>query len=325
MRQIRLLALLVLILLVLVSACEAPPAEPTPAPEVPTAQPEETVDEAVPEPTEAAITPEPTPVQEPLAALVNGEAIPLAEFERQLARYETSMIASGLDASTPEGEAAFAQGRQWVLDLMIEQALIEQSAIAAGVTVSDSEVDETVASIRDEVGEEAFSDWLDQEGIGLEEMRDQLRSDMLATAMANRIAEAVPPQAEHVHARHIVVGTEEEARRILSQLQAGGDFAALARMHSQDLSTRDLGGDLGVFPLGVLTSEEVEVAVFALQPGQIGDVVESELGYHVVQVVERFPDRPVEEENLRLLRDQAVRDWLEQLRATAEIQVFVTP
>jgi parvulin-like peptidyl-prolyl isomerase len=86
-----------------------------------------------------------------------------------------------------------------------------------------------------------------------------------------------------------------------------------------------VGGDLGFFPRGVLTSETVENAAFALQPGQVSEPVQSELGYHIVQVVDRNPDQEIAPENLRLLKDQAVRAWLDDLRASADIQVFVTP
>jgi len=269
--------------------------------------------------------PSPSPTPEPLAALVNGQTITLAEFERQVERYKASMVAAGQDPSTPEGQKALTEGRQWVLDLMIDQVLIEQAAAHQGVTVSPEEVDQTLSALRDEIGDETFNDWLEREGMTLDEMRAKLRADLLATKMANLIAEQVPTHAEHVHARHILVGTEEEARRLLGQLQAGAEFAALARKYSQDSSTRDLGGDLGVFPRGVLTSKEVEAAAFSLQPGQVSDVIPSELGYHIVQVVERIPDQEISPDTLRFLRDQAVRQWLEELRASADIQVFVHP
>ena len=334
MTSSKLLALAALVLLMLAPACEATiPAAPQAQP---TATPEVSAESEVAEPA-ATITPQPdsgsgpepavvpTNTTEPLAAVVNGDPISLADYESQVARYEASMVAAGQDPSTPEGQNALAQARQWVLDLLIEQKLIEQKAVQEGITVTDADIEATIDGLRADIGDEAFDSWLEQEGITLDEMRGQLRQDMLATQMANRIAEAVPARAEHVHARHIVVSTPEEAQLVLNQLQAGGDFASLARTYSQDMSTRDLGGDLGYFPMGVLTSIEVETAAFALQPGQLSEVIESELGYHIVQVVERVPDQEIEPENLRLLRDQAVRTWLDGLRTAADIQVFVAP
>ena len=74
-------------------------------------------------------TPTPSPTPEPQAALVNGQPILLADYERQVARYEASMTAAGQDPSTPEGKEALAQGRDWVLEMMIDQVLIEQAAL----------------------------------------------------------------------------------------------------------------------------------------------------------------------------------------------------
>ncbi len=102
----------------------------------------------------------------------------------------------------------------------------------------------------------------------------------------------------------------------------------MQRWHGLILKTvarATLVGDLGFFPEGVLTSKEVEAVAFALQPGQTSEVIASELGYHVVQVVERVAGREIEPENLRLLRDQAVRNWIDQLRASSDIQIYVTP
>lgn len=309
------------------TACGDPAQDPNPAAPVTESETSgEDAEETPADDAEAATpTPEPTPTAttEPVAAIVNGTPIPLASYEHQVSRYEASMVAAGEDLDKPEGQQAAAQGRRWVLDLMIEQVLIEQAAAEEGVTVTDDELQGTIDSLREEIGDDDFNAWLEKEGMSLEQMRERLRSDMIATKMANRIAESVPQTTDHVHARHILLATREEAERILSQLEAGGDFATLAREYSNDVSTRDVGGDLGFFPPGVLTSDSVEAAAFALQPGQISGVVESDLGFHVVQVVERTPDQEVSPENLRLLRDQAVRGWLDELRESADIQIFV--
>lgn len=308
---------LVLIGVLIVSACNdvAVPTvfEVTPLPPTSTST-------STPEPP----TPTPSPTPEPRAALVNGQPILLAEYERQVTRYEASMAAAGQDPTTPEGKEALAQGRDWVLEVMIDQVLIEQAALEAEITVDDEKLEATIQSLRDEVGEEAFNTWLADEGMSQEEMRNWLRADMIATQIANQVADNVPAHTDHVHARHILASTEEEARQILAQVQAGADFVTLARTYSQDVSTRDAGGDLGFFPLGVLTSAEVAEVAFALQPGQVSDVIHSELGYHIVQVVERAADMEVTPDNLRLLRDKIVREWLQALRAAADIQRLVS-
>ncbi|MEJ5309047.1 MAG: peptidylprolyl isomerase [Anaerolineae bacterium] len=296
----------------ILSACT----DPTLIPKI-VATPVSAISTAVP----PTMTPSPTP--EPQAALVNGQPILLADYEREVALYVESMAAAGQDASTAEGQDALEQGRVLVLEMMINQVLIEQAAQAAGVVVTDEDLDATIQTLREETGEEAFQQWLTDQGMSLEEFRVRLRRDMIATQMANRAVEVVPTHGEHIHARHILANSEEEARQILAQLQAGGDFVSLARTYSQDTSTRDTGGDLGFFPRGILTAPEVEAAAFALEPGQFSDVIQSSMGYHIVQLVERVPDMEIDPEHLRLLREKASRDWLEGLRAAATIERFV--
>ena len=281
------------------------------------------------DPADAAAVPTPvvlsSPTPEPpMAALVNGQPVYLSDYERELGRYEASLLSRGIDPSTPEGQENLVQARAWILNVMIEQVLTEQAAAAAGVVVSDAEVDAYVQVMIDENGgEQAFRDKLAEWGETTEDAWREVRAQLIGMAMTQRVVENVPTTADHVHARHILVDTSSEAERILAQLQAGADFAALARAYSQDTSTRDSGGDLGFFPQGILVAAEVEEAAFALQPGQFSGVVGSVLGHHIVQVVERDPARSVSPENLRLLQDRAVQEWIEGLWAQATVQRFV--
>ena len=314
---IRLIALL--LLAIVCTACGQ--AAVTPAPATPTSNANAAT--ATPAPTTPA---SPSPTQEPLAAIVNGQPIAMADYERSLAQYEADLPAQGIDPNSPEGQAGMEQTKAWILDWMITEVLIEQAAEEAGVTVPDEEVDAYLQDmIAESESEEAFYNQIEAWGYTPEEFRGQVRSQLLGMKMTQRISDAVPKVTEHVHARHILVDTPEEAERLLAQLEANADFASLARAYSQDYSTRDNGGDLSFFPRGILVAPEVEEAAFSLQPGQISDVVESSLGYHIVKVVERDPAREVSPENLRLLQDRAVQEWIEGLRAQATIQRFVEP
>jgi len=281
----------------------------------------------VPAPTEPAATsvvlPSPTP-EPPLAALVDGQPVYLADYERELGRYEASLLSQGIDPISPDGQENLAQARAWILNVMIEQVLTEQAAAAEGIVISDAEVDAYMQEmIVENGGEELFRAKLAEWGETYEDAWREVRAQLIGMAMTDRIIEGVPAAAEQVHARHILVDTLQEAERVLAQLQAGADFAALARAYSQDTSTRESGGDLGFFPRGILVAPEVEEAAFALQPGQFSGVVTSALGYHIVQIIERDPARPVGPETLRLLQDRAVQEWIEGLWAQAVVQRFV--
>jgi parvulin-like peptidyl-prolyl isomerase len=82
--------------------------------------------------------------------------------------------------------------------------------------------------------------------------------------------------------------TKEEALAGINALKAeianGGDFAELARQHS-DCPSGEEGGDLGQFPRGAMV-REFDEAAFALQPGQVSDVIETPFGYHLIQRTE---------------------------------------
>lgn len=267
----------------------------------------------------------PTATPEPaLAARVNGELIYAADYEAELERYEASLRARDIDPNGEEGQEKLAQAREQILDVMIEQVLMEQAAQEAGVEVTEAEVDQYMQDMAAEAGgEEAFRAKLEAWGETYEGAKQEVRAQLLGMAMTERVVSDVPQSAEQVHARHILVDTAEEARSLHAQLEAGADFVPLARAHSQDTSTRDNGGDLGYFPRGILVSSEVEEAAFSLQPGRFSDVVSSTLGYHIVQVVERDPDRSISPENVQLLREKAVQEWIRSLWAQAEVERFV--
>lgn len=311
-------------LVLLLSACGEPLALPTVPPTVTPAQ-------AVPAPQLGEVTtvpvdvPPPTPTPEPpLAARVNGVPIYLADYEREVGQYEASLRARGIDPNSPEGQENVAQNRDWILNVLIEQVLIEQDAAAQGITVSDEEVNLHIqAMIADSGGEEAFNAKLAEMGETREDVWRKARAQLIGMKMTQRIIDSIPKTAEHVHAYHILVDTKEEAERLLAQLQAGADFATLAMNYSQDVSTRETGGDLGFFPRGILIAPEVEAVAFALQPGQFSGVVPSMLGYHIVKVVERDPARPISQENLSILEARALDEWIERLWSNAVVERFV--
>jgi peptidyl-prolyl cis-trans isomerase C len=255
------------------------------------------------------------------AAIVNGQAIPMGAYQEQVSQFQAALVAQGLDPNSQDGQAQLAQMRQQVLDNMIDDVLIAQAAAKEGVSVSDADLDAAMQKlIADAGGQVAFEQSLVASGQTLDEARALQRTQMLNNLMRDRVLANVPTTAEQVHARHILVDSEATAQALLAQIQAGADFAQLAKQASQDNLTRDSGGDLGWFPRGVLVSKEVEDAAFALQPGQVSGVVHSAFGYHIVQVIERDPARQLDPEQLLKVQQQAVEQWLAGLRDSASVQ-----
>ena len=278
-----------------------------------------------PPPTATAVKPSPTPTSgPPLAAIVNGQPILLADYQEETVRFEAAMVGQGFDLESEDGKARLGQMRRQVLDSMIEQVLIEQAAAQEGVVISEEELEAVVQESIAEGGDQAsFEEWLRASDLTYEDFREELRFQLLTLAMFERVMASVPVTDEQVHARHILVQTTEEAQVILARLQAGEDFAALARQLSQDENTKGAGGDLGFFHRGQLISPELEGAAFALQPGQTSGVVRSQFGYHIVQVLEKVPDRPLPPELLNALREQAFARWMQERWDGANIEWFI--
>jgi len=255
---------------------------------------------------------------------VNGQPIPLASYQEETARFEAAMAGQGFDLESEDGKATLAQMRRQVLDSMIEQVLIEQAAAQEGAAISEEELNAAIQeSIATGGGQASFEEWLQTSSLTYEDFREGLRFQLLALAIFERVTGSIPIATEQVRARHILVRTEEEAQAVLGKLQAGEDFVALARGLSQDETTKEAGGDLGFFPRGLLISPELEGAAFALQPGQTGEVVRSQFGYHVVQVLEKASDRPLPPELLNALKEQTFARWIQERWDGAAIERFI--
>ncbi len=248
-----------------------------------------------------------------VAVLVNGQPIMTETFRRELARFEAGQVALGFEVADQ------ASYEQQVLDLLIEQELIRQTAAAQGITVGDDEVNAVIADMKAENGEEYFNGWLAANYYTAEEFHEVIRLDLITNRLLAPVMEAVPTVAEHAHARHILVNTQAEADEALARLQAGEDFAALAAEYSVDVTTRDTGGDLGWFPRGGLLVPEVEETTFGLQPGQVSNVVSSAWGYHIIQTLEFDPNREIEYETRQRLIEHAIEDWRLSLHDSAVI------
>ncbi|MDP1724034.1 MAG: peptidylprolyl isomerase [Alphaproteobacteria bacterium] len=140
------------------------------------------------------------------------------------------------------------------------------------------------------------------------------------------------PQEEEVHARHILVETEDEAKAILAKLKEGTDFATMANEKSKDKGAK--GGDLGYFNAAMMVPEFSQLA-FSLQPPQNGQkgemgIVKSNFGWHIVEALDKrkSPVPTFDEVKPELEAEQAqkiVDDYLEALKKEAKIELFDLP
>ena len=135
---------------------------------------------------------------------------------------------------------------------------------------------------------------------------------------------ASKPGEEEVHARHILVAEEAEAKKIIAELKKTGDFAALAKKYSTDPSGAAQGGDLGFFRQGEMVPE-FAAAAFAMKPGETTLVpVHTQFGWHVIKLEERRTAPPASFEQSRdELRQKLIQEGVTAVIARARAGVKV--
>ena len=302
------LKLLFLILIGLILAgCSLKPKESIPTPEVPTT----TVSPTVTDTPTPSLTPTP---QIEVVATVNGEGIRQSGFEASLMQLEQAMS---------EHPDLFANEtrppEETVLDNLVDRALLANAARAAGYTADEQMVSDRLAQLVDQAGgEETFNQWLDQNGYTMETFLFELPLEMEAAWQRDQIADSVPESMEQVRARQILFYDPFQASRAYDQLQAGISIDSVVENNDPN----DLGY-LDWFPRGVLLFPELEEVAFSLSPGQHSQVIETEIGYHILYVIDKDPAHPLSPQIRLILEEQAVADWLAQQRSQASIEVLL--
>ncbi len=264
-----------------------------------------------------------SPVAE-AAALVNGEPVPLEEFRRIALSTQSFYVEQGLDPNTADGQEQLRAIRRAILDDLIDQKLIEQAARELGIVVTDQEVQESLnKTIASAGGEEAFRELLAKEDLDLAAALAMERASLVSQRVFEKVIPVVSETAEFVHARHIQCETLTACQNAVARLVAGEAFDAVARELSVDTLTRDNGGDLGWVGRGTMPSRLAEEAIFALADGQLSDIVQTEYGYHVFEVLERDPQRPIDEEQRLSIWEAETLRWLADRRAQAVIEILI--
>jgi len=254
-------------------------------------------------------------------AVVNGEAV----TKGQVYEYMWSQV-----------------GPQSVEEL-ITRRLVQQEAGRRGVSVSEDQVDARVAELAEQYGgRETLELLLNSSGMSLEVLRENLRLNLLIEALLapeidiseedlHAYYDENPQQfvePEQVQARHILVEDRETAEDLIRQLEEGADFADLAREHSTDTVSAENGGDLGWFTRGRMV-EPFEEAAFGAEPGAVVGPVETQFGFHVIEVLDKKAERTIPFEEAReqireTLFQQEIQarvgSWLQSLRDQADIE-----
>ena len=332
-KDIRMKRLLPVLALILTTACTRKPETPAPT-------------------TGAGPVTEPAPqalVATQVLVSVAGDT--LTRFEADL-RVRQSLARLGSQIPPDRVAAARQKLQTDVCEQFIDTVLLRNEADRRGIVATDQEQEEALDQLRSNLPTGVTMESLLSSPTGEGRMRREvvtgIKVQKLLASVSNELevsderisrfhAENTDKlqTPETVRARHILLSVSKDdnaqtkadkrasAESIRKELVDGADFSALARQHST-CPSRTKGGDLGTFPRGSMV-KAFEDAAFSQEPHAIGPVVETRFGFHIIEVMERKGSHTRTREQVadilrRQLHRQAVRDLVQDLRQTADIE-----
>lgn len=242
-----------------------------------------------------------------IAAVVNGQVITDQEVQARMSRLN------------PSYRTALGSDPHRLLEEMVTETILIQEARRRGL-----DRDPEVQRLLREASRQVLMGRLIEVVRGGQEV--QVADEEISQFYSLNQTSFVEPEA--FRASHLLVDSEEAAKKALNRLKGGEPFAKVAEEVSLD-STRTQGGDIGFFTKGQLIPE-FEAACEKLKPGELSGIVKSSLGYHVILLVEQKPprQRPLEEvrESIRpqlaaQLRQRGVEVFVKDLRAKGQVQI----
>lgn len=280
-------------------------------------------------------------------ATINGAHIDQKEFNEIFLQLVSQMETQGM----PIPQVRIMGLQAHLLDQMINTELMLQGATKEGIKVSDKELNERIAKYTEYFGsEKALEEALREQNLTMRQFRDRIRDTLLLEKLQQKIEggikvtdQDVREALRQVRSRHILITIPQgpdgeqkaraEAEKVLAELKAGKDFAALAREYSDDEATKEKGGELGFYRKREGLVKPFEEAIFSMKPGEIRGPIRTAYGFHIVQVEEV---KEASEEEFQRMKDQvrqslqqdlaneALTTWLENQKKKARITIHDT-
>lgn len=248
-----------------------------------------------------------------MAAIVNGEGIPLWEFDALLQlNLQTSGVTVTAPASQPWQTVRDRTARQ-----IVDEALLNAYAAAHGLAVTGALVDARMEAYRAQSGA-GFAASLAHLGVTEAQFRRMVARNLNAQAVTRQVIDAIKAPVVRVQALQIVVSSRARAQSVRAQLLRGADASLLSVRLSSDPTVRRLAGQLPPLTRAegdALYGPRWSSAAFALTPGAISAPVQVRGGWAVIQCVERQPEAG--------LMSRALASFLTTLHRTARISSYV--
>jgi peptidyl-prolyl cis-trans isomerase C len=293
------------------------------------------------------------------AAIVNGVVIQEEEVNRGLLYHQQRLLATTGQAIRPD---MMMEARKMLLENLIDRELLYQQSRVKGISIKDAEVNEQFDRLKKQYpDEQSFKDSMAEDHLTEDTVKSRIRMNLAVQEFVEKefggkvdVTEAEAKvfydghpeyftEPETIRASGILIKVDmksdaakkEEARKKLEDIQRRGkkgeDFAILAKDFSQDASAAQ-GGDLGTIPRGRMP-KALDDAAFSLKPGEVSNVVETELGFHLIKVHEKKPEKVVpfkeaEEKIRQHLANQKLKqkvdEYLNEVKKTAKIERIST-
>jgi parvulin-like peptidyl-prolyl isomerase len=294
-----------------------------------------------------------------IAAVVNDEIITLSDVNKAFEPYQERFDKS-YKGPERDKEKAMDETKLMLLNRMIDSLLMEQESRRTGINVKNEEVEEALNDIRKRrnLSPAEFAMALERDGVTLEALRRDLKNQLVRMRLVRRDIKsrvAVTDEEigeyyrthredyegkEAVKVRQILLllpkGADPAAKesiragaaQIRARLLGGEPFERLAARYSEGPAAAE-GGDIGYIERGVILPQVEEVA-FSLPVGQISNVIQSDVGFHIIQVTDRRgaglkPIQGVREEIREKIDNEKMEkkygEWLEELRKKSHIEI----
>jgi peptidyl-prolyl cis-trans isomerase C len=290
-------------------------------------------------------------------AVVNGTVITMADYDKEMSRFERQMTMSGRSANPTE----MTEIKQRVLEGLVDRELLKQESKKQSITISDADVNQQVATLRQKFSsEKEFSEALARMNLTEADLKSQLRQDLIIKKLIDeQVASKVtitPDEMkefynshselfkapEMVRASHILIKVEPNAsdadkakarERIVAiqqRIKKGEDFATVAKESSECPSAAN-GGDLDYFQRGQMVKPFEDVA-FSSKPETVSDIVETQFGYHLIKVTDKKDASTVAFDDVKAkledyMKQQKINEqlgqYVAQLKKGAKIETFL--
>jgi peptidyl-prolyl cis-trans isomerase C/foldase protein PrsA len=277
-----------------------------------------------------------------VVAIVNKEVITREDFENELKWSKRKY-------RVEKNDTLEANQKIWlksnILNELIQESLLHQEAIRQDVRVSSGEFEKYLDQAKEGYKESTFQRALDIEEISRSQWENKLKAHLLIKKLIeeviNRKIKIKEDQllnyfkqhmeefqkGEQVRTLHILVETEDEARRISKLIRKGKSFSELAKQYSTSPEGKT-GGDMGYFEAGQMPKWFDDV--FKLKVNKVSDIIRTPFGVHIFKVVDKKPERKMSFEEskkkihttlLHEAQEQAFHKWVEEIKKKSEIVI----